>query len=157
MATEQRAGMMKTPFLLAGTLLLLASCKDKPTPTWTVKMVSSGKVCFDKDRSYTFGSGKFECTEYKSKDKGPAMIQDYTHCYVAITGKPSSEKKLLGKLENCEIELEGQKYAFSGFTGDKAVMTQGETKVELTCVDNKDLNELDTFDNCQAYISSRYP
>ncbi|HYX38676.1 MAG TPA: hypothetical protein VE954_36695 [Oligoflexus sp.] len=148
--------MNKVHIMWAVALLLPISCKDKPLPEWTVKITKAGKYCFDKDNTYVFGTGTLECFEYKSRNKGPALTQHYTRCYLDVSDKPIVLKSLLGKLETCEVDFEGKTYVFSGYTGEVAVMTQGDTRIDLTCKNTSDLSEYDDLDDCQDYMKSRY-
>jgi len=147
---------MKNFCLAASVLLLLASCKDKPTPTWTIRATTSGRVCFDKDGQYSFGILKLECTEYSSRNNGPALSQDFTNCYVRFPDKPLIEKSTLGANEACEVNDGNKIYVFNGYTGEKALVTEGESKIELSCQGSRDLTERDDVSNCQEYLKTRF-
>ncbi|WP_141732361.1 hypothetical protein [Oligoflexus tunisiensis] len=150
--------MKAVHFLLVGTLLpsALLSCKSKLPPPWSVRAVISGPSCADKDGHYKFGVHKLECTENKSKSTGPVLSQDFTHCYVSFQDKPFAEVSTFGVHETCEVSFEGKTHVFSGYTGEKAIMTQGETAVELTCIESRSVNERSDVDNCQEYLKIHF-
>lgn len=147
---------MKHPCLAASILFLLVSCKDEPTPTWTIRATTAGRVCFDKDGQYSFGVLKLECTEYRSRDSGPALSQDFTHCYIRFPNKALIEKSMPGVSESCEVKDDSKIYAFNAYTGEKAIVTEGEHKVELNCQDSRDLVERSDVIDCQEYLKTRF-